>query len=98
MTPPATSIWLCRANPLRGAILPYSPGGIAIAIPRGTALRPCGGMDVAFGDVRSYPIDSGVERDGMYTWAVPLAVDVMWTWRLDDCVGLLKSMVVVSAV
>ena len=34
----------------------------------------------------------------MYTGALPLRVDVMWNCRFADCVGLSKSIVVVSGV
>ena len=90
-------MWWLRASPLRGAIRPYRPGGIAIEIPSGTAFLPCGGMEVALGDVRSYPIESGVERLGMYVVPLPLRVDVMWTCRVVELVGLSKLMVVVSS-
>ena len=54
-----------------------------MAMPNGTAFRPCGRMDVSFGDVRSYSIESGVERVGMNVAPLPLSVDVMWTCSVD---------------
>ena len=81
----ATSILESRAKSLRGAILPYNPGGTVIAMPNGTAFRPYGG---------SYPIELGVGRVGMYGVRVPLRVDVMWTCSGEGWVALLKSMVV----
>ena len=95
MTLPATSTWWLRARLLRGAILPYNSGGIATTIPNGTAFYPCGGMDVSFGDVRSYPIELGVERVRVNVAPLPLSVDVMCTCSIDAWVGRSKSMVVV---
>ena len=39
-----------------------------------------------------------MERDGIYTGDLPLRVDVMWTCRFADCMGLSKLMVVVFVV
>ena len=50
-----------------------------MAMPRGTALRPWGGIDVAFGDFKLYPIASGVARVGMnvFPFPFPFRVEVM---------------------
>ena len=74
---------------------PYNPGGIAMAMPRGTALRPWWGIEVALGDFKSYPIESGVALVGMSVSPLPLRVEVMWTWSVDAWVGRWKLIVCV---
>ena len=41
-------------------------------------------MDVSFGDVRSYPIELGMEQMGMNVAPLPLSVDVMWNCSVDE--------------
>ena len=83
MTPAAVSTCLCRARPHRGAILPYRPGGIEMLKPRPIAFRLWGSIDVFKTLRRSYPMESGVERVGIYLRAFVLNVDDICT--VDAC-------------
>ena len=50
---------------------------------------------MAFGDFKSYPIESGVALVGMCVSPLPLRVEVMWTWSVEAWVGRWKLIVCV---
>ena len=83
MTPAATSMPFLRANPLRGAMRPYNPGGMAIWKPRLIAFRDCGGILVFTALKRSYPIEPGVDRLGSAVIGLVLKEEEIWT--VDEC-------------
>ena len=76
MTPAATLILWFRDKLLRETIQPYRPKGMEIENSKKMALRLCSGMDVFFGDGRSYPMASVVEREGTYSTSCDLVIDM----------------------
>eukprot|EP00957_Ditylum_brightwellii_P013227 998279-Ditylum_brightwellii.AAC.1 len=78
MAPAPTSMLCLRARPLRGAILPYKPSGMAIDSPVGMALWEFGDVEVSEMANISYPTDLGVARFGRNSCFF-LSVDVTGT-------------------